>query len=360
MGDAMRFLRLALATSAGVPAARTSLYHGQLLLPDRVSVASSGLANGDTVVLTVAADPAVATAADDGTACIWRLSDGLCLHRLAGHNAPVTAVAWSADGGCVATAACAQAGRVSLVRLWCTQDGVLRRQIESHSTAPLTALAFSDDGDSLGAASIDGSAQLWFTWNGRCVQTFEGHAKAARSVSFSSTGRLMCTASDDGTVRICQISGGCMQVLGPLPGKPAMLCAAFSPDSALVTTVSADGVPRRWRVDDGACVQTFNCSWPGATSAIATPNGLAAAVFGQGLGTGPPALVAVWRASEDRALTLRAAEGCPLALTAGGNQVVCGGSQAGLAEVLDVDRGQLLRKLEERGGGLVLAAAFSL
>lgn len=349
----MRFLRLSLAASAGVPPARTSLYHGQRILPDKVSVATAGLANEDTVAIAVAPDPSMATVADDGVVYIWRLADSHCLHRLSGQDSLVTAVAWSVDGGCVATATCTRQG--SWVRLWCSQDGGLWRELKSYSAAPLTTLAFSHDGNHVGAASEDGSVMLWYRWNGSCVQSFHAHTKPARSLVFSSCESLVCSASDDGTVQVCSTDNGGRRVaLGPLPGCPAMLCATFSPDATLVATVSPDGLPRQWRVSDGTCVQTFRFDWPDVASAIVAPDGLAIAVFGQG------GFAAIWCTCEDNARAYDTTGCSPLALASGGRLAAYGSRQKGLVDLLDVQRGEVFKQVGDRGSGRMTAASFSL
>lgn len=74
----------------------------------------------------------------------------------------------------------------------------------------LTSLAFSDDASLLatGGGDKDCTVRIWVASDGQHFDTLEGHARAVRLLAFSSNGRLVASASDDGTVRVWGVHEG--------------------------------------------------------------------------------------------------------------------------------------------------------
>jgi WD40 repeat protein len=66
----------------------------------------------------------------------------------------------------------------------------------------VNALAFSPDGGLLASASEDGTIRLWDMTTGLAVATLNGHTDVVLGVSFSSDSSLLTTASWDTTVKL--------------------------------------------------------------------------------------------------------------------------------------------------------------
>ncbi|KAK3353868.1 WD40-repeat-containing domain protein [Lasiosphaeria hispida] len=106
-------------------------------------------------------------------------------------------------------------------------------------------------------------ARRWITtepvveddWNA-CRQTLEGHSDYVSSVAFSPDSKLIISGSADKTVKIWDAAtGSCMQTLkGHSNGVHS---AAFSPDSRLIISGSADKTVKIWDAATGLCMQTL-------------------------------------------------------------------------------------------------------
>ena len=125
------------------------------------------------------------------------------------------------------------------------------RQLTGHRDS-VRSVSFSPDGRLVATASRDGTARLWEVASGQPVgEPLTGHTAAIWDLSFSPDGRLVATASVDGTARLWEVASG--QPVGePLTGHTAPLHGvAFSPDGRLVATASDDGTARLWEVASG-------------------------------------------------------------------------------------------------------------
>ncbi|MGW3728917.1 nSTAND1 domain-containing NTPase [Streptomyces sp. NPDC000851] len=82
----------------------------------------------------------------------------------------------------------------------------------------------------------------------------EGHSDTVRDIAWSSDGRLLATASRDGTARVYEAESG--RQLWVLPCDGAMVeSVSFSPDAARLATAGRDQVIRVWDVRSGAPIR---------------------------------------------------------------------------------------------------------
>lgn len=111
-----------------------------------------------------------------------------------GHEGPVFDVAFDPSSVFVATA-----GADGTVRIWNTELMKQVAVLTGHSDK-VYSVCFSSDGTRLLTASRDKTARLWDPSTGEEICRFVGHEGAVRQAVFA--GQFICTASDDGSVRI--------------------------------------------------------------------------------------------------------------------------------------------------------------
>src|SRR5206468_2864443 len=86
------------------------------------------------------------------------------------------------------------------VRLWTVGNGLVGHSLPHRGG--ITALAYSSDGKTLLTASDDGTARLWDRVNERSAGAVLPHGGAAAAVAFRRDGRVVVTGGRDRLVRV--------------------------------------------------------------------------------------------------------------------------------------------------------------
>jgi len=140
-----------------------------------------------------------------------------------GHRSRITALAWSPDGSCLASASYDKTAR-----LWDGSNGTRRLLYRGH-TSRVNALAWSPDGRYLASASDDCSVQIWEAATGSQVFTYRVHTTEVTALAWSPDGRYLASGDAGKNVQVWQTHPpGAFSLRSTHPGSISAL--AWSPD----------------------------------------------------------------------------------------------------------------------------------
>ena len=108
----------------------------------------------------------------------------------------------------------------------------------------MRSLAFSPDGTTLATAAgnqEDFAIRLWDVPTGKSLGTLDGHEDIIWGLAFSPDGKLMASASRDGTAKVWEWRDRSLIHTLTLPGE--VTSAVFSPDSQTLAVGGTDGWP---------------------------------------------------------------------------------------------------------------------
>jgi WD40 repeat protein len=205
-------------------------------------------------VLDVAWSPnggLLATASADNGGRVFQTDSGKLVTFLGHHSNQVVGVSFSPDGSAIVTAS-----RDGSARVW-SQDGFARSAaLHGHSGEVLDAM-FTRDGASVVTASDDGSVRVWKPAVDPILSTVGRHTAPGRAVSVAPDGRI-ATVGLDRTLRLWRRNGSTVQAI-PLPAQAVDV--TFSRDGSLLVVAGLDGVARVFGAD-GTPRQEFDHGAP--------------------------------------------------------------------------------------------------
>jgi WD40 repeat protein len=192
------------------------------------------------------------TASMDRTIRIWNVDNGEVTRTIRLPLRPwsqgvLYALAISPNGQTIAAAGWSfdQGREGNPIYLIASNSGRLLATLLDH-TDVITGLAFSSDGGRLASASLDRSARIWNLKNNEAETVLRGHTDGIVSIAFSPDGKRIATAANDRTIRVWPIEG-IRSVFAIKDASPYRV--TWSPDGRGLASVNIDGTATIWDIN---------------------------------------------------------------------------------------------------------------
>ena len=149
-----------------------------------------------------------------------------------------------------------------------------RKSLLGQSASSASVCAVSRDGRWVATGGDNpGNTAIWHAMTGKLAHKLDSHKHSIHSLAFSPDSKLLITASADHTARIWDVSSGReLQILTGHEGP--VVDAAFSPDSRRVVTASSDSTARVWDADTGRGISVFRDHGSQINTVRFSPDGL--------------------------------------------------------------------------------------
>ena len=178
----------------------------------------------------------------------------------------VTSVAFSPDGGMLATGGVESKSNIDLAALM--NPAAAQKNQKKNSKPP-------DPEEMMKNMKVEaiGQVTLWDVASGREIGALKGHGKGVTQVAFSRDGRLLASSSTDHTIKIWDVAA--RRELRTLTGHTSNIDSIdFSPDSRLLASASDDGGTFLWDANTGEHLLTLISLDDGGEWMVVTPQGL--------------------------------------------------------------------------------------
>jgi WD40 repeat protein/predicted Ser/Thr protein kinase len=227
----------------------------------------------------------LATGLEDRQIHFWQVADGMS----AGHAGEAYMLRGLALGRAATWVAASVDDRPGIA-VWSVPDGVRQADLLGHELR-VTALASSPVAELLASSGEDQKIRLWDMEEGRLLSTWSGHGSEVHALAFSRDGQWLASGSKDDTVRLWKVAtnhlsglvqdssthGGLQIPLLTPDGRwlaannttnvltlfdastqrpvrtfgPDRHPLAFSPDGAILYTITTGGLMESWAVQTG-------------------------------------------------------------------------------------------------------------
>ncbi len=205
----------------------------------------------------------LASGAMDGSVRVWRLADQVetrvlgITRELGPDEVPgfmVNGVAWHPRGRRLAAA-----NDYGTVTIWDTVTGRTVREIAADQ-GELETVAWSPDGRLLASGGAQGTVKIWEAGTGNLETTLRGHRFAVQTVAWHPKGTLIASTGQDETARLWHAASG-SQLLLVLDDRDPDIPPGTVPAARLTVAWTRDG-RRLATTGAGGMIRLFGGEWP--------------------------------------------------------------------------------------------------
>ena len=208
----------------------------------------------------------IASGSCDQSVRIWHAKSGILEKKLAGHTNKVTSVAYSPDGKHIVSG-----NGDNFVRIWHAKSGILEKKLTGH-TAKICSVAYSPDGEHIASGSCDQSVRIWDARSGALKKTLTGHTGAVNSVVYLPDGEYIASGGWDQSVRIWDARSGALKKT--FAGNAGEINSiACSPDGEHIVLGCWDEFVCIWNVKSGTLKKTLTGHTNSVYSVAYSPDG---------------------------------------------------------------------------------------
>jgi WD40 repeat protein len=188
----------------------------------------------------------IASAGDDTCVLVWEATSKNVITHFQAHTDIVQVVAWSPDGKNVASVSIDHS-----VRIWNAGSKEVKFSYRNSSSI-VQDLCWSPDGRHIALASSDHTVQIWNVLERSKIFTYKGHYDRLQAVAWSPDGQYIASGGNDQTVHIWKA----VRQKTPAGGKSAFIYSshsgtiwsvAWSPDGQHIASTSEDGTVHVWQ-----------------------------------------------------------------------------------------------------------------